>query len=210
MLLPGRTLAAYLADFSQSLVPVTYPAAVSPRDNTVRIEARADVIIHPSLKVPASDVGKTATLIMYIYFPDFGFGIDIPPGQKILTSVTIFDLIPGEIDFTGLEGLTFHIYYGYVASPGAGLFYAGVVGTIVVAAPPPGPPNCAANTSRETCNATEGCTYQAFPTAACILDCGTFTTDTDCNNAYLGESCRWTTTPFGNLCKVATRPHIEP
>jgi len=72
------------------------------------------VMIQPTLAVPSSDVGKTATLIMYIYLPDMHFGMNIPSKTKVLTSETKFDLLSHAIDFSDSAGLNVYIYYGYM------------------------------------------------------------------------------------------------
>jgi hypothetical protein len=42
------------------------------------------------------------------------------------------------------------------------------------------------------CNADANCTWQAFPTAQCILDCAQFTTEATCV-AGLNSGCQWNT-----------------
>jgi hypothetical protein len=96
------------------LVPVVMPTAVNPEANPVTVGACPDITIRPTLQVPAADVGQTATMIMYIYVPAAGFGINIPPRQTTLTAVTEFDLIPTELDLGAVGGYSFHIYYGYM------------------------------------------------------------------------------------------------
>jgi hypothetical protein len=99
---------------SQALPIVEFPIGVTPSSNEVQVGACNYVMIQPSLSVPSVDVGKTATLIMYIYLPDLNFGITIPSRNKVLTSETKFDLLPNAIDFSGSAGMNFYIYYGYV------------------------------------------------------------------------------------------------
>ena len=99
---------------SHTLPAIEPPATVTPSDNEVQVGACDNIMVQPRLLVPSADVGKTATLIMYIYLPDDDLGAFIPSKEKVLTFETKFDLLPCAIDFSDLDGLNFYIYYGYV------------------------------------------------------------------------------------------------
>jgi hypothetical protein len=180
------------------LVPVDMPTTVNPTANLVPIGACPDVIIRPTLQVPAADVGQTATMIMYIYVPAAGFGINIPPRQTTLTAVTECDLIPTALDFSDAVGFSFYVYYGYVLGSTIRYnAYAVTVGDTCSAIP-----DCAAITDVSQCYATDGCTWQAIPANACVLDCLSFETESACNEAFDGNSCVWKTTAFGSSCQL--------
>ena len=51
-------------------------------------------------------------------------------------------------------------------------------------------PNCGVIGDASSCNATTGCTWQAFPTSQCILDCAQYTSQTNCQSAFDG-ACQW-------------------
>lgn len=108
----------------QALDAVSFPGVtVNPEDTTVQVGACAGVLLQPSLAVPAADRGKTAQLIMYLYLPDGGFGITVPSaGSTTLTAETKFNLLPNAIDFTGIPGMNFYVYYGYAL--GASIKYS--------------------------------------------------------------------------------------
>ncbi|MBN2232730.1 MAG: hypothetical protein JW781_07930 [Deltaproteobacteria bacterium] len=110
------------------LVPVVWPAQVDPLTTPVQVGACPDVTVRPSLQVSAADVGKTATLIMYIYFPDYGFGISMRSASKKLTTETVFDLIPTELDLSDVGRYSFHIYYGYMV--GSDIIYSAYALTV--------------------------------------------------------------------------------
>lgn len=99
---------------AHALPVVDFPAGVTPTNNQVQVGACSDVMIQPALMVPSVDVGKTVSLIMYIYLPDLNFGINIPSKTKTLTAETKFDLLPNVIDFSDSAGLNFYVYYGYM------------------------------------------------------------------------------------------------
>jgi hypothetical protein len=180
------------------LEPVDMPTAVDPAANPVTVGACPDITIRPTLQVPAADVGQTATMIMYIYVPAAGFGINIPPRQTTLTAVTECDLIPTALDFSDAVGFSFYVYYGYVLGSTIRYnAYAVTVGDTCSAIP-----DCAAITDISQCNATDGCTWQAFPNNACVLDCLSFETESACNEAFDGNSCTWVTTAFGSSCQL--------
>jgi hypothetical protein len=176
-------------------VPVSYHEPLDPSETQVVVGACHDVIVHPSLKVPAADVGKSATMIMYIYLPSFGFGINVPArGTTVLAAETVIDLLPEGLDFSDVEGYEFYIYYGYAL--GAEIkfnAYSLIVNSGCEV------PNCAEITDKTTCEATEGCVFQVFPSPSCALDCGSYLTEESCNNAFNGN-CKWSSTPFGDIC----------
>jgi alpha-tubulin suppressor-like RCC1 family protein len=180
-------------------VPVLFPDPVDPSGIQVVVGACPDVIIHPSLKVPVADVGKSATMIMYIYLPDMGFGINVPAhGTTILAAETVIDLLPTSLDFSGVEGYEFYVYYGYVLDSEIKYnAYSITVDSICTEVP-----NCAEITDEATCNAIRGCVFHKFPDSKCVLDCESLTTEETCNNAFDGNSCKWVSTPFGDVCTV--------
>jgi hypothetical protein len=111
-----------------------------------------------------------------------------------------------ELTVDGLSLMPMAYDYGTVTYNGAALgagSYQRLAGTggDVPAPPEPAPtvPDCAGLTQAD-CNATDGCTWQAFPTPQCILDCAQFDTEAACNDAFGGVGCQWTSTPFGDFC----------
>ena len=171
---------------SHALPVVEFPANVVPSDNEVCVGACDDIMIQPTLSVLSTDVGKTATLIMYVYLPGVGFGVNIPSKSKVLTAETKFDLLLHPIKFSDYPGLKLHIYYGYVL--GTAIKYNAY--SIVVEASCY--PDCDSITDASLCNANPECEWQMFPTAKCIVKCSQFTSENECVNA-LNEACRWDT-----------------
>lgn len=98
---------------TQALAAVDFPRGVSPRAIEISVGACDKVLIQPKLNVPSVDVGKTAALIMYLYFPQMNFGIHVPSRNKTLATETIIDLLSAEVDFSELAGMNFVVYYGY-------------------------------------------------------------------------------------------------
>jgi hypothetical protein len=84
--LVSYNFAGHNASPTSALSTVEFPAGVTPSNNQVQIGACDNVFIQPTLSVPSVDVGKAATLIMYIYLPDLGFGANIPSKTEILTA----------------------------------------------------------------------------------------------------------------------------
>jgi hypothetical protein len=193
------------------LVPVDMPIPVNPEANPVTVGACPDVLIRPMLQVPAADVGQMATLIMYIYFPVAGFGINIPPRQATLTAVTECNLVPTALDFSDVGGFSFHVYYGYVI--GANITYSAyavTVGDTCGDTDPSTVLNCAAFTSQNQCDAISGCTWQPFPFPTCILDCASQTSESACNAAFGGGACQWASTLCGDVCVRNTDNPVDP
>jgi hypothetical protein len=114
-----------------------------------------------------------------------------------------------ELTVDGLSLMPMAYDYGTVTyngvALGAGSYQrlAGSGGDVPAPPAPPAPvptvPDCAGLTQAD-CNATDGCTWQAFPFAQCILDCAQFDTEAACNDAFGGAGCQWTSTPFGDVC----------
>ena len=181
---PGNTLHNAMPASALPLVdfPVTF---ADPTTNIVHVGACSDVVIQPSMKVPATDVGQAAQLIMYIYLPALNFGVNIPSKSVILTDETLCNLLPGPIDLSANAGLEFYVYYGYVL--GSSIKYAAY--SVVV--DPFCADDCGSITDAKVCNATPGCTYQQFPTAQCLMDCGAYGTKAACESAFGGNSCAW-------------------
>ncbi|MBN2232904.1 MAG: hypothetical protein JW781_08820 [Deltaproteobacteria bacterium] len=193
------------------LVPVVMPSSVNPVANPVMVGACPDVIIRPTLQVPAADVGKSATLIMYIYVPAAGFGINIPPQQATLTAVTEFNLVPTALDFSDVGGFSFYVYYGYViGSQITYSAYAVTVGDTCGSADPGSVPDCGAIASQASCTAVTGCIWQPFPTPACILDCASQTSESACDAAFGGGACQWASSLFGDVCVRNTDNPVDP
>ena len=181
---------------SHALPVVIFPTGVNPGNNIVQVGACDDIMIQPTLSVPSADLNKTATLIMYIYIPDAGFGMNVPPKTKILTSETKFDLLSHAIDFSEYPSLNFYIYYGYVlGSTTKYNVYSVMVGSSCDNAVP----NCRVIGDASSCNGTDGCEWQGFPAPGCILKCSQFTSQSECRNAF-GGACEWSATPFGDIC----------
>ena len=168
---------------------VDFPATpVNPTNNEVHVGACPEVIIQPVMKGSAADVGKTAQLIMYIYLPDFGFGIPIPSKSVTLSAETTCDLLPPTINLSGNAGLRFFVYYGYVL--GSSIKYAAY--SVVV--DPFCADDCGTITDASICNATPDCVYQNFPVAKCIMNCAAYKSMTSCESAFDGDSCMWNET----------------
>jgi len=175
---------------SHALSVVIFPTSVTPSNNTVQVGACNDIMIQPTLSVPSADFDRTATLIMYIYIPDAGFGMNVPSKTKILTSETKFDLLSHAIDFSDSAGLNFTIYYGYVI--GSTIKY-NAYSIVVGASCNNAVPDCGSISDTSSCNTVAGCTWQAFPSpGSCILDCLPYTSPTECQNAFDG-ACKWNT-----------------
>ena len=166
---------------------VIFPTSVTPSNNTVQVGACDDIMIQPTLSVPSADLNRTATLIMYIYIPDAGFGMNVPSKTKILTSETKFDLLSHAIDFSDSAGLNFTIYYGYVI--GSTIKYNAYL-IVVGAFCDNSAPDCGAMSNASSCNANSGCEWQAFPTTKCILKCSQFTSQSECQIGLDG-GCEW-------------------
>ena len=171
----------------EALPLVDFPTTtVNPTDNPVVVGARSEVTVQPAMLVPTADVGQTAQLIMYIYLPDLGFGINIlPPKTVTLSAETVCDLLPNPIDLSTAAGFSFYVYYGYII--GADIKYTAYSVTV--------DPNCVDDcrsiTDATICSATPGCVYQEFPTAQCVWNCGSYETETACEEAFGGNVCGW-------------------
>ena len=176
---------------SHALPVVIFPTGVTPGNNMVQVGTCNDIMIQPKLRVPFIDVGKTATLIMYIYMPGLNFGINIPSRSKVLTAETKIDLLPNAIDFSDSSGLNFYIYYGYVI--GATIKY-NAYSIVVGSSCNNAVPDCGSISDTSSCNTVAGCTWQEFPSppSSCILDCLPYTSPTKCQNAF-GGACKWNT-----------------
>jgi len=185
---PTPNLGNHNAAPSHALPVVEYPTSVTPSNNTVQVGACDDIMIQPTLSVPSADVGKNATLIMYIYIPDAGFGMNLPSRTKILASETKFDLLLHAIDFSESPNLNLYIYYGYVLDSGTIKYNAYSI--MVGASCDHSAPDCGAMSDASLCNANSGCEWQAFPTTKCILKCSQFTSQSECQSAF-GGACDW-------------------
>jgi len=179
-----------------ALPVVIFPTGVTPGNNIVQVGACDDIMIQPTLSVPSVDLNKTANLIMYIYIPDAGFGMNVPPKTKILTSEIKFDLLPHAIDFSDSPNLNLYIYYGYVIDS---TIKYNAYSIVVGASCDNSAPDCGSMSNASSCNAISGCEWQAFPTNKCILKCSQFTSQSECRNAF-GGACEWSATPFGDIC----------
>ena len=170
----------------EALPLVDFPTTtVNPTDNPVVVGARSEVTVQPTMQVPSADVGQTASLIMYIYLPDLGFGINIPAKTTTLSTETLCDLLPNPINLSTAAGFSFYVYYGYVI--GADIKYTAY--SVVV--DPACVDDCQSITDKTICNANPNCTYQEFPTAQCVWDCESYKTETACEEAFGNNVCGW-------------------
>ena len=104
---------------SKSLEPREYKFGTvqpNPSDNIVTVAASKSVYIQPSLKVDSSDIGKPATLVMYIYIPAIHYGFMLPTKNVTLSSEQRFTNLPKSLDFSDASGMIFDVYYGYRVS----------------------------------------------------------------------------------------------
>jgi len=171
--------------------PQPDPAAVQ-----VEVGAAPGVMITPTIQVPAADIGNSGQLLLYIYMPSVNFGINIPGRTVTLASEQLVDLIPGPLDFTDYQGLDFIVYYGYVNAAGTIMFNAYTVTVIDC----PALPACA-GLNQMDCEAVNNCVWSAFPTPVCKIDCHQFGDQESCANAFDGDTCKWLTTAFGDICE---------
>ena len=183
---PSTGASGHNGMLSVALPLVDFPATpVNATTNEVRVGACPEVVIQPTMQVPAADVGQTAQLIMYIYLPDLGFGISIPSRAVTLLAETTCDLLPSTIDLSGSAGLSFYVYYGYVLGSSIKYnAYAVVVDSFCA-------DDCGSITDTAVCNATPGCAYQTFPAAQCVMDCGAYGSQSSCESAFDGNTCVW-------------------
>jgi hypothetical protein len=65
-----------------------------------------------AVSLVVSGAGQTAQLLMYVYLPDYGFGVTISSRTVTLTAETACDLLP-TLDFTDDAGMRMYIYFGY-------------------------------------------------------------------------------------------------
>ena len=85
----------------------------NPTDTIVKIPGGKNVLIQPKLKVDSVDIGKQATLLMYIYIPAFQKGFLLPSYSKVLESIEIFKHFSNPLDLSKATGLVFDLYFGY-------------------------------------------------------------------------------------------------
>ena len=94
---------------------VLFSAGSGPLEikNQVVVPACAAVTLSPQLSVRPEDVGKRATLLMYVFLPSTSQGYLFQRPVEALSSVQDFDLFGGPIDLSGATGLNAIFYYGY-------------------------------------------------------------------------------------------------
>jgi len=170
-------------------VPQPNPAAIQ-----IEVGAHDGIMLTPTVEVDPADVGATGSLLMYIYLPDFQFGLNIPGKSVTLGDTQLIDLVP-PLDFSNYIGLKFIVYCGYVNAAGAIMYNAYTVNVVDYSLVP----QCS-GLDQTTCGSTENCTWNPFPTGSCVIDCAQFTDEGSCINAFDGNTCHWTSTPFGDLC----------
>ena len=168
------------------------PNLPTPTDNMINVAASSSVYLQPSLKVDSSDVGKSATLVLYIYISNIQYGFMVPTKTVTLESEQKFLNLSKTLDFSSAVGMVFDVYYGYRI--GKTLKYNAyritvVEGNVV--------PDCSKYTDDTSCNATSDCTastdfFGNF--RECVLNCGQYTSQTDCEAAFDGNSCKWNET----------------
>ena len=171
-------------------VPQPDPSAIQ-----IEVGAYEGITLTPTIQVATADVGTAGQLIMYIYLPNFGFGINIPSKTVTLESSQLVDLIPTTLNFSGYLGLNFIVYCGYINAAGTIMYNAYTVTVVDYSAVP----QCT-GLDQATCSTTNGCIWNAFPVGSCSIDCTQFTDENSCTAAFDGNTCQWSNTPFGSLC----------
>ena len=92
---------------------------LNPKDTPVSIVAW-QVLLHPTLIVPAEDVGQQGTLIVYIYLPGYGVGFTSNGPAVVLEHEEVFSQVfPDPIDLSAQSGQVFDLYYGYCLADGS-------------------------------------------------------------------------------------------
>ena len=104
------------ANPTEAMDVVEYTSGITqpnPLNTIVNVAASSSVYLQPSLKVASNDVGKSATLVMYIYISSIHYGFMLPTKNVTLESEQKFLNLPKTLDFSDAEGMTFDVYYGY-------------------------------------------------------------------------------------------------
>ncbi|MBN2231661.1 MAG: C39 family peptidase [Deltaproteobacteria bacterium] len=105
-------------DHALSTVIFGSAGTVNPQNEPVSVGACTNITIMPTLQVAAADVGKTATLICYVWMPNPGFGLNLPSQQTTLGQTAQYTILSNGLDFSAQGGLQFWVYAGYALSDG--------------------------------------------------------------------------------------------
>lgn len=111
---------AELAAPGQAMAAVTFGSVtpVFPEWNLIAVNS-GSVLLQPKLKVPGSDLGKPATLFIYIYLPDSRSGFSFPgPSVTLGNEVSFEPVFPRSIDLSNQKNFVFDVYCGYVLADG--------------------------------------------------------------------------------------------
>jgi len=92
---------------------------------TVVTAAAGPLLFQPTLTVVPEDVGKTASLFAYIFYPNGGGGFNFSGSSLTLAAEENFSSVfPDPIDFTGRSNTVLDLYFGYVLDDGTRKFNA--------------------------------------------------------------------------------------
>jgi len=93
--------------------PLAYPADI------LIILVPGPIFLQPKLTVVPADVGQPATMLLYVWLPDFNVGFTL--GQRTVTLSDTLDfaqLLPQALDLSDYDGLVIDIYYCYILNDG--------------------------------------------------------------------------------------------
>ena len=164
----------------------------NPSDNIVDIPASDGVYLQPTVSVDASDVGKNAYLVMYIYLTQLNSGFMLPVKTVTLESTQKFTNLSNALDFSDALGMTFDVYFGYRI--GTVLKYSVFRVDIVEKSEENIVSDCSQYKDSDTCTGDKNCVvvtdfFGNFE--KCVLNCTQYTDQTTCESAFDGKSCSW-------------------
>jgi hypothetical protein len=85
----------------------------NPDNVTVEIEAQNNIIIQPKATISKELIGEEVSLKLSLYLQDYNVWIPYEDVETTLSETTTFTNITEPIDFTGMSGLRFSVWYGF-------------------------------------------------------------------------------------------------
>ncbi len=92
---------------------------VSPLNTLLTVPPAHIIYVQPVMIVDGFDIGKRAEILVYVWLPQYRTGVILSQSSAILSyKIDFVDFLPDPFDLTGLDGLIFDVYFGYILGDG--------------------------------------------------------------------------------------------